>query len=668
MSEKEKIKELTIELNKASKLYYNGKESFLTDKEFDKKLEELKNLEKKYNFTFCNSPTLRVGADPILKGIDVIEIKDKPMLSLDKVHSAEEIEKFSDGYDIIASIKCDGLSVRLIYENGELISANTRGNGTQGSDITEHIKHFLNVPLKIAKTETFIIDGEAIIYNKDFAIVNKNGEFKNNRNTASGSLALLDMSIVKNRRLSFIAWDIIKGGNNKCYHYRLEEAEELGFTVVPALALDCTKVEKEEIDNINRVFLEEAKEKGIPCDGVVWRINDIAAGDAKGQTSHHFLNAVAWKPENEEYETRLKYIDYDVSRNGVLTPVAVFDPVEIDGAEVSRASLHNISIMEDLLGDTPYCGQLIWIYKANMIIPQVKRSVKMDYGDIISHGGVTTGLGGDYGVLCPICGGFTSINISDSGVKTLVCDNPECEGKLAQRLDHYAGKKGLDIKGISRKTIEKLIEWGFVNELADFYKLDEHKTEWKSKPGFGEASVCKIMDAINQEGRHTTLEKFISALGIPLVGRKLAREIVKYYSTWEKFRNAIGSDWTEFEGFGPEINQSINKFDYTEADKIAAILDFEQPEIENNESLTQTAANQVFCITGRLTSGKWKNRNELKDYIESIGGKVVDHMSSNVNYLINNDFQSNSSKNQAAKHNGVPIITEEDFIKKYCNI
>ena len=305
----DKMQELINELNEASKLYYNGQESFLSDKEFDEKINELKALEQKYKVIYANSPTVKVGA-PVLNALNKVTIKDKPMLSLDKVHSAEEIKKFSDGYDIIASIKCDGLSVRLIYENTDLVSANTRGDGYIGGDITEHIKHFLNVPLKIATPERFIIDGEAIIYDDDFTIVNKNGEFKNNRNTASGSLALLDMSVVADRRLSFIAWNIIAGSDKKCYHHNLEYAKELGFTTVPALALDCTKVEENEINEINRILLEEAKEKGIPCDGVVWKINDIAAGAEKGQTSHHFLDAVAWKPEIEEYDINNTYHPY----------------------------------------------------------------------------------------------------------------------------------------------------------------------------------------------------------------------------------------------------------------------------------------------------------------------------------------------------------------------
>ena len=262
---------------------------------------------------------------------------------------------------------------------------------------------------------------------------------------------------------------------------------------------------------------------------------------------------------------------------------------------------------------------------------------------------------------CPICGGPTSIITSGSGVKILMCDNSNCEGKLAQQIDHFFGIKGLNVKGISRKTIEKILEWGFANEIKDFYNLEQYRAEWESKPGFGKASVSKILDAINAAGRHPKLESFISALGIPLVGKTVAKEIVKYYPTWEDFRAAVGGDWTQFDGFGPEISAAINGFDYTEADKIAELLTFSETPVEEVQS--ETAAGLTFCVTGKLKT--YRNRDELKSYIESIGGKVVSSMSSKVQYLINNDATSTSAKNTAAKKTGIPILTEEDFISKF---
>ena len=652
-----KMIQLINELNKASELYYNGKESFLTDEEFDFKLEELKKLEQEQKIIYTNSPTINVGA-PILTELNKIQIKDKPMLSLDKVHSAKEIINFSDGYDLIASIKCDGLSVRLIYENTDLVSANTRGNGFEGSDITEHIKHFLNVPIKIAKTGTYIIDGEAIIYDNDFAIINKNEEFKNNRNTASGALSLLDTSIVDERRLSFIAWDVVKGGNEQYYHYNLEEAEKLGFTVVPALALDCTKIENEEINQINETLLNQAKEKGIPCDGIVWKINDIKAGNDKGQTAHHFLNAIAWKPHDEEYKTELLNIEFSMGRTGVLTPIAIFKPIEIDGTIVERASLHNVSVMKETLGLYPDLYQPIWVYKANMIIPQISRAVKNN----VPHDHIIFAY--DQWIPCPCCGKPIEFIESDTGVVNAICGNPLCEGKLENRIDHYLGKKGLDVKGISKATIGKLIDWGWIQKLIDIYSLDEYKESWINQSGFGIASVNKILDAIEKSKNNILLSDFISALGIPLVGKTIAKEITKYYITWSDFRNAVGGDWTEFEGFGPEISKSINNFDYTEADMIAEWLSFATPDSSIKEQILASAIkDKVFCTTGKLISGQFKNRDELKADIESYGGKLVGSVTSKTDYLITNTPDSGTSKNKEAQKLGVKIITENEYLQ-----
>ena len=645
--------ELINELNKASELYYNGKESFLTDKEFDAKLEELKKLEQEQKVVYSNSPTINVGS-PILSEINKITISDKPMLSLDKVHSAEEIIDFSDGYDLIASIKCDGLSVRLIYENTDLVSANTRGNGYEGGDITEHIKHFLNVPMKIAKSGRYIIDGEAIIYNKDFNLINKNGEFANSRNTASGALSLLDMSIVEQRRLSFIAWDIIEGASTKWHHYNLEEAEELGFTTVPSVILDCTKVEKEEINQINEdLLLEAEKFYGIPCDGIVWKINDIDTGRKKGQTAHHFLNAVAWKPQDKEYETELLDIELSMGRTGVLTPVAIFNPIEIDGTIVERASLHNISIMKEILGDSPYKNQKIWVFKANQIIPQISHAEK-SFGEPI--------FDKTSKILCPICGEPITIEESASGVLNMVCGNPSCAGKLENKIDHYLGIKGLNVKGISKATISKLIDWGWINGLKDLYGLESHKAEWESKPGFGKASVSKILDAINSAGKHTKLEQFIAAIGIPLIGSSVAKQIVKYYTTWSDFRDAIGGDWTEFEGFGPEMSKAINSFDYTEVDEIAGGLAFIQQETQPEVTPAAAIKDKKFCMTGKLISGMFKNRDALKADIEAHGGKLVSSVTTTTDYLITNTPDSGTAKNKSAQALGVNIITEAEYI------
>jgi DNA ligase (NAD+) len=658
---KDRMRKLMAELNEASSLYYNGKESPLTDAEFDQKLDELKRLEQKARIIYANSPTIKVGA-PVLTELKEIQIKDKPMLSLKKVHSAEEVVEFAQGTELIASIKCDGLSVRLIYENTDLISANTRGTGTEGADITEHVKHFLNVPLKIAKAGRYIIDGEAIIFQSDFDYINKNNDFKNPRNTASGALSLLDTSIVKKRRLSFIAWDVIEGGSSDFYHYNLEEAEKLGFTVVPALAVDATKVEEEEISSINEDLISLAEKEGIPCDGVVWRINSNKEGSQRGQTAHHFLNAIAYKPKDEEHVTRLRGIDYDISRNGILTPVAVFDPIEIDGSIVERASLHNMSIMEEVLGDTPYSGEKIWVVKSNKIIPQIIRAKKMTYGDIISHGGVTVGLGGDYGVLCPCCGHPTSIKTSESGVKVRYCDNDQCCGKLINVIEHFASKKGLDIKGLSKATIEKLIDWNWLTCREDLFKLAEHKEEWIKKPGFGAPSVNKILKSI-EEHKKTTLAAFLSSLGIPLIGQNVSKELAKNFKEYSIFRDKVKDeeyDFSVLDGFGEEMNKSLKSYDYTEADKIVTYLSFAAAA---DEVTDLALSGKIVVITGKLSI--FKNRTELKSAIEERGGKVTGSISGKTSFLINNDLESNSSKNLAAKKLNVPILSESAFVERF---
>ena len=644
--------ELKEKIDKAKFAYYNTDNPIISDREYD-------NLIKRYG----EEPS--VGA-PVLDSIKKITIADKPMLSLNKAHNEKEIISFSNGYDIVASIKCDGLSVRLIYKNGMLFSANTRGNGSEGADITEHIKYFTNVPLKILKTEKYIIDGEAIIYDDDFKIINKNNQFKNSRNTASGSLALLDMNIVKQRHLSFIAWDIIQGGcSSECYHYNMEEAEKLGFTTVPMLILDATKIEQEEIANINQTLLKESKEKGIPCDGVVWRINDVKEGNRRGQTAHHFLNAIAWKPNDELYDTRLKHIQWTMGRTGVLTPVAVFDPIDIDGSTVERASLHNVSVMKEILGDCAYYGEPLKIAKMNQIIPQViEAGPKYDYGYVIAHGGVSAN---DVIKKCPICHGEVEYKESSEGVINVYCTNPNCEGKLVNRLDHFCGKKGLDIKGISKATLEKFIEWGWVEKIEDLYYISEkYKSEFLLKPGFGDKSVTKILNAI-EESKHTTLDAFISAIGIPLIGRTVAKDLTNYFETYEDFRDAVMDDTYNFfilDNFGEEMNYSLKNFNYAEADRIAKILSIEKPIKTEIKESTLTGKN--ICITGKLV--KFKNRAELKSIIEQHGGKVVSTVSKKTDILINNDINSTSSKNNTAKLYKIPIISEEKFVQDYLEI
>ena len=377
-----KMKQLIEKLNKASDAYYNTGNTIMSDKEFDSKLSELESLEKETGIVMSNSPTQRVGA-PVPNKLDKITHEFKPMLSLAKVHSAEEIIKFANGKELIAMLKLDGLSVRLTYHYGVLSKAETRGNGIEGSDITLHVKHFENVPLVINnKAESYVVDGEAIITDSDFEAINAAlpegaEKYKNSRNLASGTLALLDTSLVKERHLRFVAWDVIKGTMTRYMTDRLDEVRELGFETVSYCFSMCqhavTIIEK-EINSINDYMFKEAKDCGYPIDGVVWKLNDIKYGETLGQTSHHFNNAVAFKAKQDMYETTLRDIEWSIGKTGMLCPVAIFDPVEIDGTSVERASLSNISIMKQTLGDNPFVGQILVVSKRNMIIPKIERA------------------------------------------------------------------------------------------------------------------------------------------------------------------------------------------------------------------------------------------------------------------------------------------------------
>ena len=647
------MRKLINELNRLTKLYNAGTPE-VSDKEWDDLYFKLVNAEKENGVYYSDSPTQTI----VYQDVDKLQkvTHNHPMLSLDKTKDIKVLESFIGDKDVLVMAKLDGLTCSLKYNNGKLVSAETRGNGIEGEDVTHNIVCVKGVPHEIPFKDELIVDGEIICdlntFNNNFA-----QDYKNARNYAAGAIRRLHSTENKDCGLSFIAWDCIKGIEEDTLREKLETLAGYGFDIVNFIFHNNTFNLMEAIDLIR----ERAQIDNIPIDGVVVKYDDCAYYDSLGHTDHHFRGGLAYKFYDEEYETRLKYINYDVSRTGVLTPVAVFEPVEIDGTIVERASLHNMSVMADILGNTPYAGEPIWVIKANQIIPQITKATKMDYGDIVSRGGCTVGLGGDYGIRCPICGGLTCIVESESGVKTLMCDNEDCPGKLAQRIDHYCSKKGLDIKGLSRKTIEKLIDWGWVNSIKDIYTLQQHEQEWAQKPGFGVKSVVKIISSIYSNMLNKVeLSNFISALGIPLVGKTVANEITKYYETWDDFRSAVGGDWTEFDGFGPEISRAINNFDYTEADEIAAMLDFIPPKGAEQESPSELPLkDMVFCVTGKL---KNYTRDSIKEEIEKNGGKVASGVTSKVNYLVTNTPDSGTAKNKDAQKLNIPIITEEQYM------
>lgn len=644
-------------LNEASNAYYNTGNPIMTDAQFDARLEDLRQLEEDTGFILANSPTQRVGAKVLTELNEVTHTS--PMLSLDKCHTVEEIIKFANNKELVASIKLDGLTCRLTYENGSLIRAETRGNGYVGSDITEHVKQFKNVPLKIDKNGVYILDGEAIITDDDFAEINRSGEYKNSRNLASGTLAVLDTSLVAKRKLSLLVWDVIEGGGNNLKD-NLKESKELGFEIVPfwfipntANALNPKNLQS----NIDYVF-EYAKEEGYPCDGIVFKFDDIEYGKSLGATSHHFKNGIAYKAKDEVCETILKDIEWSCGKTGVLTPVAIFEAVELEGTSVERASLHNLSVMHDLYPHSWHSGLTVSVKKCNQIIPQISK---------VEHKINCCAKRLDPPRICPICGGDTEIK-QDNDSKVLVCTNDNCKGKLLGKLTHFVSKNAMNVDGLSESTLEKFIELGWLNSFEDIYNLKIHAGEMVELDGFGETSVKKLLDAI-YDSRNTTLDRFIYALSIPLIGRSASKTIAKHFNgDFENFYNECvmhDFDFRILDDFGNSMNESIHDYlskNFIKIGILSRYMYFKIPESDDNNA---NLSGLTFVITGSLNH--FANRDEAKEKIEAAGGKVSGSVSAKTSYLVNNDITSTSGKNKKAKELNIPIIDEEELIRMLNN-
>lgn len=646
MGDKLTLRELVDKLNEATIAYDKGT-PIMTDKEWDDLYFELEEREKSEGIIYPDSPTQKVYFETVSKLEKVTH--NHSMLSLAKTKSLDDVEKFIGREQCLLMLKLDGLTISLRYVNGELVSAETRGNGAIGEDVLHNARVISSIPKTIPTKEEVIVDGEMICDNETFQAKFAD-KYKNPRNYAAGAIRRLDARENKDSGLTFVAWDWINGKYGTLSD-NLGHLADWGFKVVPYIfrpTLANWWSGDQEETTLEQDIEYMKKNVKYPIDGVVIKYDDVKYYQSLGATEHHFNGGLAYKFYDEEYETTLKYIDYDISRNGILTPVAVFEPIDIDGSTVERASLHNMSVMFDTLG-VPFEGEKIWVIKSNMIIPQITRA------EIDEHK-----VGTQLNVKCPVCGEIAQLKESDSGVLILYCPNEQCQGKLAQRIDYYCSKKGLDIKGLSRATIEKLIDWGYVNSIIDIYKLHMYQMRWMDQPGFGKASVFKILDAIDESREHTQLVSFISALGIPLVGRAVAKELCKHYTTWDDFREAVGGDWSVFDGIGPEISKAINSFDFSEADEIAKIINICSVEtvVANDNN---NISGKIFVVTGKLSS--FKNRDELKADIESLGGKVASAISAKTDYLINNDINSGSAKNVQAKKQGIPIITENDYLK-----
>lgn len=653
--EKEMMLSMISILNDASYAYYNTGNPIMSDKEFDMRLEDLKELEKETGVVFSNSPTQDVVGWPILDELPNA-VHNHEMLSLNKCHSIQEIVEFSNNKELVASVKLDGMTASLLYENGIFVKGESRGNGHVGVDITEHIKQFMNVPLKINKKNRYIVDGECIISDDDFAKINQNGEYKNSRNLIVGTLNSLDTTVVSQRRAKFIVWDIIEGGNSNNLIDNLNDAKNMGFSVVPFWC--PVNLESKKLQSTLDYVFEYASDEGLPCDGVVFKFNDIEYGKSLGKTEHHFRNGIAYKKEDDVYKTKLIDVEWNCGKSGQLTPVAIFEPVDIDGSIVNRASLHNVSIFEDLnlcIDDT------IEIYKANMIIPQIKRNVSAEQRQYTEAIEAPTIYIPEY---CPICGGKTKIK-QDNNSKVLVCTNENCKGKLLGKLTHYVSKNAMDIKGLSESTLEKFIELGWINDFKDIYLLKHHATEMVKFDGFGETSVKKLLNSI-EKSRITTLDRFIYSLSVPLIGRSASKIIAEYFNydfngLLDNFGFWKGFDWTTLDGFGKAMSDSMDKFITDNVTKyfvdLPGYLIFKKPE---TTSSSNSLEGKVFCITGSLNH--FANRDEVKEKIESLGGKVSGSVNTKTDYLVCNEA-SNSSKYKKAQSLGVRIVDEDELIK-----
>lgn len=650
MDKVKRIKELVEQLNEYRDAYYNEARSDVSDAEYDRLFDELSELENETGVVYTNSPTQSVGYE-VKSELEKVK-HSHPMLSLDKTKSVDDLVKFTRDKDCILSLKMDGLTCLLTYENGELVQAETRGDGEIGELITHNARVFDNIPLSIDYKGHFEIEGEAIITYEDFDKINKSlpddKKYKNPRNLASGSVRQLDSKIAAQRHIKFIAWKVPTEIASNSFINRLQYAVELGFDTVPFLPIRGN-YNAEFINIVIKQLQRRANERSFPIDGLVATYNDITYGELLGMTGHHPKHSIAFKFYDEEVETVLKNIEWSMGKIGSLTPVAIFDPVEIDGTMVERASLHNVSILTKLdlqIGDT------IIVYKANQIIPQVKENLSAKdresaYIRIPSQ--------------CPVCESPTQI-VKENDSEVLMCTNPHCKGKLLGRVSHFVSKKGMDISGLSEETIKKFIELGWIAEITDIYNLDQYYDRLSTMSGFGKKSVDKLRKSI-ETSKTVRLDKFIASLSIPGIGTSQSKELVKAFGAWDKFRDAsIGYyNFTQLDGFGDVLNNNIHSWfeDMSNiADYLASLMTLES---EDNSKTNNSLNGKSFVVTGKVY--KFKNRDEVKEAIEKFGGKVTGSVTKSTFALINNDIESNSSKNKKAKELGVQIINEEQLIE-----
>ncbi|MBO7473118.1 MAG: NAD-dependent DNA ligase LigA [Ruminococcus sp.] len=637
------MEELNELLAKASDAYYNTGVEIMSDKQYDELYDELETLEKKTGVILSGSRTQQVGYE-VSSGLKKIKHPSK-MLSLDKTKSVEELKSWLGDHKGFLSWKLDGLTLVLTYNNGELEQAVTRGNGEIGEEITANARHIKGIPARIPFKGHLVVRGESLMKYKDFERVNAEiddgTKYKNPRNLCVGTVRNLDSRVTAQRNINFFAFNLVSadGYEENSFIKRLDWLEAQGFQRVYGLTVTKDTIEGDVSD-----FERAVSENEFPSDGLVLMYDDVAYGLSLGETSHAPRNGIAFKWRDETADTVLREVEWSASRTGLLNPVAIFDPVELEGTTVSRASVHNLSIVKQLrlgIGDT------LTIFKANMIIPQVLEN-KTASGSL------------DIPKVCPVCGGATEIRSSDEEVETLVCPNKDCAAKHIGKFEHFVQRDAMNIVGMSTATIETLVSEGFVREFRDFYHLDDYKFKIVVLEGFGEKSYQKLADAV-EASRKTELSRVLYAMGIPNIGRQASRLICSQYITAEELERLTVAELTAIDGIGDVLAKDFVKFFADEKKlgefrRLVAELDIEEAAAVNSDS---AIAGKTFVITGSVHI--WKNRNELKAFIEQNGGKAAGSVSSKTDYLINNDNTSNSTKNKTAKELGVPIITEEEF-------
>ena len=645
-----RIRELIGTLRAAGRAYYQESREIMSNFEYDKLYDELVSLEKETGIVFANSPTQNVGYE-VVSALPK-ERHEKPMLSLNKTKSVEELADWLGGQTGLLSWKMDGLTIVLTYQNGTLVKAVTRGNGEIGEVITANAKAFVNVPLNISYQGELILRGEAIIRYSDFEKINEqiedvDAKYKNPRNLCSGSVRQLNSEITAQRQVHFYAFSLVKADGIDFKNSRKEQFEWLktqGFEVV-----EYHEVTKETLPETVKMYSEAIAENDTPSDGLVLLYDDIAYGQSLGRTAKFPRDSIAFKWADEIQETKLLYIEWSASRTGLINPVAVFEPVELEGTTVSRASVHNISIMEALeLG----AGDRITVYKANMIIPQI--------ADNLTRSGVR-----DIPEACPVCGGQTEVRQLND-VKSLYCTNPDCQAKKIKSFTLFTSRDALNIAGLSEATLEKFIGVGMIHEYADIFHLDRHQEEIVEMDGFGQKSYDNLIAAA-EKASHTTLPRMVYGLGVAGIGLANAKMICRHFKNdFEAMRHATVEELVEIDGIGEVLAQAWTAFfsdgkNNAIVDHLLAELTFEAGDEESSEGADEAFAGMNLVITGSLEH--FKNRKELQELIERRGGKVTGSVTSKTNYLINNDVASSSSKNKKARELGVPILSEEEFLK-----